>query len=223
MVTYKRKRPTRTPTTTRRTRRRTTAAPRRALQAVRSVASRQIYPFKRFVSAKVNLLGNDAIPGTNGGCSFILDDVNNKTEFTALFDQYKIAGVAYRWVINKDPMYSTTGTAATRLYPRICWVHDYDDVTSVALTELYQYPRMKEFYFSESRQATRWYFIKPAKALVGYETGVNSFYAPDRKHWVDMASTAVPHFGIKYGTEGQFNGINITLQCRYYLMMKGVR
>lgn len=206
--------------TGRRVRRRLRAVTRRG---VRSIASRQVYPFKRFVAYKVTLLGNDTVPGVLGGTSFSLADVPNTNEFTALFDQYKLAGVAYRWVVNKDPMFSTTGTAVTRLYPRIVWVHDYDDANSPTLNDLYQYPNMKEFYFSDSRQTTRWYFLRPAKSLVGFEGTTNSFYAPDRKHWIDMASTGVPHFGLKYGTEGQFNGINVTLQCRYYLMMKNVR
>lgn len=194
------------------------------LRTVRTTARRQIYPFKRFSAYKVTLVGNDTVPGVLGGTQFSLSDLPNVSEFTSLFDQYRLTGVAYRWVVNKDPMFSTTGTAATRLYPRICWVHDYDDSnTPSGLNDLYQYPRMKEFYFSEARPQTKWYFIRPAKANVGYEGTTNSWYSPDWKSYVDMASTGVPHYGLKYGTEGQFAGINIILQCYYYFICKNVR
>lgn len=223
MVLGKRKRPAR-PGMARRTRRRATRARTTSRSMLSTIANRQVYPFKRFVGYKVTLVGNDAVPGVLGGVAFTFNDLPSPTEFSNLFDQYKLVGVAYRWVVNKDPMLSNTSTAATRLYPRICWVHDYDDNnTPGALTDIYQYPKMKEFYFSETHPQTKWYYIKPAKANVGYEGATNSWYSPDWKSWVDMASTNVPHYGIKYGTEGQFAGININLQTRYYFLCKNVR
>lgn len=189
-------------------------------RSIQTTARSQVFPFKRFVTLKVNLLGNDTIPGVLGGTSFSLADVPGLTDFTALFDQYKLTGVAYRWVVNKDPMVPTTN----KFYPRLFWVHDYDDAnTPGSRDELYQYPKGKEFWFTDNKQSTRWYYLKPAKANVGYEGTTNSWYSPDWKSWIDMASTGVPHYGLKYGTETQYAGINIQLQCKYYVLCKNSR
>jgi len=186
--------------------------------SLRANTKGQVYAFKRFVDKKANIVGNDAVPAGISAVTFQLNDVTQATEFTSLFDQYKIGGIQYRWVVSKDPMVATSKT-----FPRLVTVHDYDDNTPGNLNDLYQYPKMKEFWFTESRNATPWAFLKPARQSVEYESPTNSAYRPTWKGFIDCASPATPHYAIKYAWEALQTGMNIYLQCRYYLVFKNVR
>lgn len=193
-------------------------------QLLRRIGGSQVYPFKRFVHAKVTINGDDTVSAQVGAVSFSLSDVTAVADFTTLFDQFKIAGIAYRWCIGKDPMYPTAGTNSTRFFPRLVWVHDYDDNNPPsAITDLYQYPKMREFWFTGDKNATPWQYIKPARLDVGFENTVNSSYHPVWKGFTDMASTSTPFYGIKYATQQNYSGMQIYLQCKYYLIMKNVR
>lgn len=192
-------------------------------RVLRQIARTQTYPFKRFVHAKSTVTGDDTVNTQQGTVTFALNDLQGYTEFTTLFDQFKISGVAYRWCIAKDPMVSTTGTAGTKFYPRLVWAHDFDDSNNASVQDLYQYPNMKEFWFGDNKQCTKWYYIRPAKLTVGYETGALSSYKPDWKGFIDMASYQTPHYGIKWASQNSFTGVQIYLQCKYYIVCKNVR
>lgn len=196
--------------------------------ALRSIARSQVYPFRRF-HFKIAQGGTDNVP-LFGNVTFTLGDVPNHTEFTTLFDQYKIAGIKYRWVLTRNPDYS--GTVISNVYnttyqgsfPRIMWVHDYDDSGVPAnLLEMQQYPKMKEVYLTGSNPMTPWYYIRPARSAVEYEALNNSSYRPQWKGFIDCASTTAPHYGIKYGVDGLNTGLQLRLECWYYMVFKNVR
>lgn len=207
---------------TRRPRRRTslkrTYRRRTSKSVLRTVAKAQVYPFRRFVASKVLLNGNDTLPNGAGGVSFQLSDLPSYSELTSLFDQYKIAGVAYRWCITKDPM-----VISSKVYPRLVQVHDYDDAGVPATTDLYQYTNCNEYWFNETKQCTPWRYIKPARASVEYEGPTNSSYSPKWSGFIDCLSNSAPHYGIKYAYEGLYAGIQMVLQCKYYVVMKTPR
>lgn len=187
--------------------------------ALARTAVRQLFATKRFVSGKLALNGNDAVSTQLGGVNFTLTDVPSNGELTVLFDQYKIAGIAYRWVINTDPMVLTV-----KKYPRLIWVHDYDDSSAPgAFNDLAQYPKMREHWFTENRQCTKWKFIRPARAAVEYESATLSSYRPQWKGFIDCASNTAPHYGIKYYVDQFQTGVSLYLQCRYYLVFKNAR
>lgn len=186
---------------------------------ISALARAQVYSFKRFLSGKVNITGSDVVPNVGGGVSFTLNDVPSSGEFTVLFDQYKIAGIAYRWVVSVDPMIATT-----KKYPQLVWTHDYDDAVAPSnFNEIAQYPALREHWFGDSRQTTRWQYIKPARAAVEYESAVLSAYRPQWKGFIDCASSTAPHNGIKYWVNGLQAGVSLFLQCRYYMVFKNAR
>jgi len=189
--------------------------------ALRQTARSQVFALKRFVSGKVAQNGNDAVPSLGRGVDFQLVDVPAYTELSSLFDQYKITGVAYRFVISRDPMATNV---TTKLYPRLTWVHDYDDASAPSsFNEIAQYPNCKEHWFSETRQHTKWHFIKPAKSQVMYESATLSGYQPTWKGFVDMASNIMPHYGIKMWWDYLQTGVTLYMQCKYYVVCKNVR
>lgn len=184
----------------------------------------QAYRFKRFVY-KVNLNGSDAVPFLFGATTFTLSDIPGTSEFQNLFDRYRITGIAYRYVCRRDPgVNSTTAAANQGSYPSIHWVYDWDDSSAPgSLGVLQEYPSYKEFYFSSDKPATRWKYFRPSSLTVGFETVSNSFYRPEWKGLIDMASPNAPFYGIKYATQGHVTGITITMECKYYFVCKNVR
>lgn len=193
-----------------------------------SIAGAQVYPFRRFQY-------KDTIGGLDGNTwtksySFALTDLTNYTEFTALFDQFKIAGIKYRWVLNRNPDFAGAvvstvyNTVVQGQYPRIMWVQDYDGGAAPAnFAELQQYPRMKEVYLTPDRPATRWYYFKPARLAVEYESATLSAYRPTWKGFIDVASTDTPCYGIRAFGDSLNSNVQLRLECWYYLVMKNVR
>lgn len=191
---------------------------------MRGLIGSKVYKFKRFVYL-TNVNGSDTVPSQFGGISFKISDVPSHTEFTSLFDRYRIYGVAYRWVCRRDPSTNSATAAANQgQYPSIHWVHDFDEVGAPgALSVLQQYPRYKEFYFSGDRPTTKWTYIKPSTLRVGYETGVLSYYEPEWKGLIDCGSENTPHFGMKWAVQNLVAGLIVTLECKYYMVFKNVR
>lgn len=204
------------------------ARPRKRARYVRRRPMRMMtrqqntYSFKRF-HFQANFNGADALPNYFGAITFKLGDIPNAGEFSSLFDRYKLSGVAYRFVLRKDPAWATTA-ANKGVFPSIYWVYDYDDDNAPAsLNEIQQYPKFMEHYFSESRMSSPWRFFRPAHLNVGFESVTNSYYMPTWKGFIDMASLTVPHYGIKYGVQNLFTGLTLTMETRYYFQCKGVR
>lgn len=170
---------------------------------------------------KLTLAGNDTVPTGSGAITFGLSDVPNNSEFTALFDQFKIVGIKYRWVVKRNPEDANTATYKG-LYPRVCWVHDHDSAqASATLVELQQYSRMSEFYFGDSKMNTRWQYLKPAVANSVYN-GVYNGYSALWRRWLDCGYPAVPHYGIRYYYDALYAGISIELECKYILQFKTI-
>lgn len=175
---------------------------------------------QRFVY-KLTLAGNDTVSTGSGGITFSLTDVINSGEFTGLFDQYKIAGIKYRWVLKRNPDQANTVTYKG-MYPRLVWVHDHDSAqTTATLSDLQQYNRMSEFYFGDNKMSTKWNYLKPAVANSVYN-GVYNGYSAMWKKWLDCGYPAVPYYGIRYYYDALFAGITVELECKYYLAFKSV-
>lgn len=202
---------------------------RRTIKSLRSVARHQIYPFKRF-QFKATLTPGDGNTFAQN-FDFKLSDLGNYTEFTALFDQFKISGIKYRWVVNRNPDYggvvvsNVYNTVVQGQYPRIMWVHDYDGSAAAPanFNELQQYPKMKEVYLTPDRPYTKWFYFKPARLAVDYESATLSAYRPIWNGFIDASSVDTPHYGIRCFGDAVNTNIQLRLECWYYLVMKNVR
>lgn len=192
---------------------------RARVRGLRYTARRQLFATKRF-HYKVDQVG-DTVGQQSAGVTFQLSDLPANADFSTLFDQYKIAGVAYRWVVVRDPSVQGTNNG---IFPRICWVHDFDSSSAPTGTaELQEYPRFMTAYMTESRQATRWYFIKPARLAVEYISAIASNYRPTWKGMVDMTNINQPHYGIRYVITDNYTGQRVRLETKYYIVCKNVR
>lgn len=176
---------------------------------------------QRFVQ-KAILTGSDVVSSGSASYTFQLNDLPSSSEFTSLFDQYQIVGIKYRWVVTQDPS-TNSQTAASRqgAFPYIKWVHDHDDSAGATEQQLQQYPRMREFWFSESSKVTRWHYLKPAVATQAYGTLSNGYVAKWRQY-LDCGYPGTPHYGIKAYYNVLNTGVNILMECKYVLKFKSV-
>lgn len=174
---------------------------------------------KRFVIKQI-IGGSDATPGGVYAWTFNLQDVPAYSEFVNLFEEFKIAGIAYRWIVNRDTNQST-GTN-DGFYPRLMWVHDHTDSSVPAnFAELQQYPKVNEVWLSPNRQSTKWYYFKPNTIDVGYTSGVVSNYGINYKRWIDTGTSGAPYYGMKLVYDALYAGLQVFLECKYYLRFRG--
>lgn len=176
---------------------------------------------KRFV-IRYTATGADATPSGGVAVTFSPSDVPAFSEFTALFEEFQFAGIAYRFVLNRDPAFATT--TANRGYPvRVIMAHDHTDSTTPSFADLQQYPKCREVWLSQNKTLTKWYWLKPNTINVGYTTGVASNYGTDYKRWVDSANTSTPYYGLKFAYDLLVAGEQLLLECKYYMKFRGTK
>lgn len=177
----------------------------------------KVYKFKRTVD-----LGNitaSAAGDVLGALKFTLADLPNYTEFTALYDQYKIYFVVLRFV--PDQNMASANNAAGTTTPILYHVIDYDDATAPAnKTDLFQYQNLKVRNFSRFSKIT----LRPHVAVAAYQ-GAFTGYANFKSLWLDAANTAVEHYGVKYCiSQPSANWVTSwRLVATYYMAFKNVR
>jgi len=160
-------------------------------------------------------------PGDQGYATiFSLNQLPSSSDFTNLFDQYKITRVdmTFEMDIADGSLNSTTR------YPRIVVAPDFNN-QSAPLTEneLLQYEQCKKFQFSAvNRRMT--VSLQPKIAATVFRTGVTSAYQMMSSGWMDVAVPDVPHYGVRYfvtnHNTSNFGGNNIRVFVKYYLSFK---
>lgn len=156
--------------------------------------------------------------------TFSLDKVANHSEFTALYDQYKITGI--KIYMDYSPDVAMVGGAANSMayFPKLWIKRDYDDAATPTLTQMTESNMTKCIRFNSVR-TTYSMFIKPATLATMYRTSLTSAYGSQWNKWIDCNNADVPHYGIKFIAQGlQSTNLGaITLRFKYYLTFKNVR
>lgn len=161
-----------------------------------------------------------------------LSDVNNVTEFTSLFDRYKIKKV--KVVLTPFFNMGVTGAAysagSAQANVLVHTAIDYDDVTipsadDAGINILRQYETYKVTRLGSRRLVRTW---TPRFAQAVYGSGAFTSYVQGSKTiWLDCASPDIEHYGLKGVVE-----VNNTLanaifyvKCEYtaYLEFKATR
>lgn len=177
---------------------------------------------KRFV-VKLSISGNDVTPYGPLNATFKLDDTPSYTDFTNMFDQYQLSGIAYRFVITKDDQAGSITAVNRGTYVRLMHVIDHNDsAQATAFTDIQQYPQMKENWLSDSRPVTKWYYQKPA-VLTTVNSLIANNYNPGYNKWIDTGYPGTLHYGVKGYYEGHYAGRNLVMECKYYIKLKEIR
>lgn len=146
----------------------------------------------------VNLttISEDTLSTTYGGTYFYLGQVPGSSEFTALFDQYRIRKIDLHFYPNQQSFTSSTGASAvTNIPTRIVTAFDYDDsVAPSSLNELREYSTAQVNTMVERFSRS----IKPAVSIMAYEGVGATGYCPKWDQWISTNDPGVPHYGLKW-------------------------
>ena len=131
-----------------------------------------------------------------GSIAFRLDDLDQVATFSSLFDQYRIDRVHLRIRPRNNSVFLASTASPNQASPVMFVVVDFDDATAAStVADLRQYSNCIELNTSDSADI----ILKPAVTPAVWSSGAFSGYSVEGSRWIDVANTAVPHFGVKFG------------------------
>jgi len=166
------------------------------------------------------------------GLRFSFADMQNASEFTALYDQYKIKAILITIkMINNPDSAAVVGdnqvTNGNNYYPTLWYCIDQDDGDAPSIADLRQMSRTKHVVLQPNRELK--IMIRP-KVLSSLFAGLSSGYGL-ASPWVDMARTDVVHYGLR--TAFDFEGLatpdankgswKFRINTKYFFQCKNVR
>lgn len=187
---------------------------------IRPIRPSNVHHYKR------TFLASDTLPIGPGlyykGFYFKLSSLPNYTEFTSLYDEYRVNKILVKAIPNfSGSNLGPQGTSSVlQQIPNLHSVIDNDDSTDpTSLNELLQYGNHK--MTRGNRIHSR--LFTPAIQMASYE-GSTQINVEKYKAWINCANPDVRFYGVKYAlegsnvTQGQFN-VYVTM----YISCKGVR
>lgn len=220
---FKRRRSTRRPMTRKRRFVRRSTIPRSI-----GNPNQKVYFFKRH-AVDEPLLAVEAVPGTITDTlstyDFTLASVPNYTEFTHLFDFYKINRVVFQIWPRMSGNFDTSFNAATSTVSdlRLFTAIDYNDNSAPASVNIIRtYPNCKVTRFMNGQKRA----LSPK-----YNDPDNIVEWKGKNPWISTANPTVPHYALKVGVDmSNFNAANVTdgatiaiCEVIYYLSFKQPR
>lgn len=145
--------------------------------------------------------------------SYTFDMLQQSTEFTELFDKYKIERIELSvfLITNPDAITVLNGQGSglpfnpTNWYPKLWWVIDHDGGSSETLATM------------RERQGVRCRVLKPNSPIkisfkpmvlgLAYKTATTQGFCP-KTMAIDMADASVPHYGVHMVWDT--NGIDVS-------------
>lgn len=164
---------------------------------------------------------NQLAVDTFGNYYASLNQVPTVSDFTGLYDQFRINAVKFTLIPRGNSSDITpTGTSAAQSVG-VFSVIDYDDDTNLtSISQAMQYQNCK---MTRSHQVHSRYFKPRIESTVTTNTGTAA--ALNTRGWLDVAAGAdVKHFGIKFILQQAPNAVQtFDLKVDYYLAFKCVR
>lgn len=188
--------------------------PRSRLSQTRGIQS--LTKSQRTTVIKRSLFGGtlsaSAVAFVGQGYQFQLDQLPGYTEFTTLFDQYRIPLIEFQ-LISLQSTGSQVGGGFTPC--KLLSVVDYDDANAPATeNDLLQYENVKVVGCITSHTIK----FKPRIATALYGGAVFTAFGNGAAQWIDVASPSVPHYGIKLGITSAGGAGNISNWSIYVKM-----
>lgn len=142
---------------------------------------------------RTNITGS-AVGPVNGALVFALSDLPGVTDFTALYDQYRIVAVQVKFIASY-PDYNVTAAAGSQLGLFFTAI-DLDDGAAPTASLLHENSTMISTH--PTRDVTR--RLVPHTASAAY-AGAFTSYANKIGEWLDCSSPGVEYYGVKYCLE----------------------
>jgi len=163
------------------------------------LSTRQItQTFSNSTGMSGNAIIQNSATSVLGAMAFTLADLANVSAFASLFDQYRIERVRLH-VRSRSNAVSVFNTASPNAaVPTMYLCIDRDDSTApAAVSDIMQYDSVVTIQGEEDAIIDLVPSITPAVFSGGAFSGYSS--SPSNAHWIDIANTAVPHYGVKFG------------------------
>lgn len=154
----------------------------------------------------------------------LLNAALDSSDFTALFDRYKIVGVKYKFLFQANTASVNTQGVPQAPLPLITYAFDADDNNTpanrtVVATKQYAKERIL------NGNSTFSVFYKPRITKTVFNGVVSSAYTSEKACWIDCANPSVPHYGMKlwinnWLSDTAQSNMKLTIQPTYYLACK---
>lgn len=159
--------------------------------------------------------------------TFLLSALPNHTEFTNLYDQYKIECVEVIWELIPTVEIGTAAVATMACPVILAWQDNDDGSTPATLNEVNQIAKMERLQLSVANPAVKRSVLPWVQAgTPGAPANVGlSIRAP----YIDCSQDGVQHYSIKFWVKNfttttvSLNGLGINLAFRYHLSMRNPR
>lgn len=130
-----------------------------------------------------------------------LADIPNYTDFTGLYDQYKICGIKETFVFDKSE--ATVGSAASQILPNLYFVYDSNSSGASLSNETaaleYQNCRIRRM----DKPIKKW---TKTNFLTSANSGGSDVLTVKGKGYVSTASTSVNYYGSLFAVDGAMAG-----------------
>lgn len=178
----------------------------------RRLTDSTVYAFKRTVPFG-SIIHSGTPTSQYGAKQFQLNDLSSYTEFTTLFDSFKISGVHVRFIPRVTEVSTTTANFGQFVYNL-----DYNDVTPPSsAAELY------ERQSSKIVQAANRPFSLFVRPRVSTSVGTTTQRGSSRSFWVDTTSFDTPWYGFKWAWVNCNVPVQIDTYITYYMRFKTVK
>jgi len=131
-----------------------------------------------------------------GAMAFSLQDLDQVTSFTSLFDQYRIDRVIVQVKTHNNFSSFNTSSAANSAPPTTFWVIDRDDSNALTtLAQARQYDNVQDACLTDHVEID----LEPSVTPAIYAAGAFSGYGITRTGvWLDCNNVSIPHYGVKF-------------------------
>jgi len=187
----------------------------RARKAKLVRAPRQItYPIKRTIQFNISSNSDPNLGVALGSRTFALSELPVSSDFTNLFDQYRIMGVSMQCIPNVNSSFVGTPTSYSIFHYA---VDETDSTPPASKTELFQVAGRKTVNTQGVNQFS--IRLKP-KASQTYWQGLTAsgYGTASSGSWVNTSSPGVQHYGLKWAWDCNSNPATIiAVFCTYML------
>lgn len=182
------------------------------------LSDKSMYAFKRTYQYPNPITGPIAGSFTSGSFQHALSDVPNYTEFTTLYDNFKITGIQLKFYPRL-----TDQTSPGTSYGQFIWCTDYDDATApTGVNELLQRQSTK-VYIPVGNRPLKFFYRPRAASAVYNGTGFTAYAQTSQNTWVDCNNAGVPFYGSKWVWTGTSAAYQMDVYATYYFKFKAPR
>lgn len=158
---------------------------------------------------------------------FTLADMPQSSTFTALYDVYRINEINVTFTPTQYPQTGLTSSSNMLNVPdsTLWYCVDVDDAGVVSpLSALQEYESVKHVTNTGKPFTIK---IIPHVAQAAYGAGAFTSYSNTKSPWIDCASSAVQHYGLKFGMGCPIHATwglpSFTIYVNYNVSFRGVR